>query len=554
MSDSHLSRALWLTSLRAVVATLLLVITVLIQYESCPAGVFGTLSPLYVFIASVYLLTIVYSILLRVIRDPARVIFVQIILDPLLVTALIYVTGGISSPFTFLYLLAIMVASRLLYRRGGIIAASLSSILYVALLYFQYLGYTGPLNFAPIDLSGISAGHVIYQSSVHIVAFYSMALLSSYWSEQARKDAIELDRRQRNIWELEAFNRNIVQSINTGLFTLDTHGRITSFNRAAEDITSFSCDEVIGQPLATVFLHLNLSSEGDNTSEKNNLSSFQYKNRVGRELWLSFLISPLKNADHENIGQLILFQDMTEVKAMEAQIQRQQVLASIGKLTAAMAHEIRNPLASLSGCAQMLAQDRPGNRGKFMNIILRDAERLDRLLSDFLLYARPEDSEARKIEVGQIVQEVVANIHDRASRIGMQVLIDLKSPVYIKIAPEHLSKIIENLLIKILETRPEGGEIRIDGRLVKQADGDVAVGGGEFLCLLVKYGGAGAFPEHIDSTFSPFPMIEGGVDELGLAVVCRLVEYSRGKIYFKSPPEAGQGTCYIYLPVNPAQL
>lgn len=554
MSDSHLSRALWLISLRVVVATFLLVITVLIQYQSRPAGVFGTLSPLYVFIASVYLLTVVYSILLRVIRDPGRVIFVQMILDPLLVTALIYVTGGISSPFTFLYLLVIMVASRLLYRRGGVVAASLSSILYAALLDFQYLGYIVPLNFDPIDLAAISAGHVIYQASVHIVAFYFMAFLSSYWSEQARKDAIELDRRQRNIWELEAFNRNIVQSINTGLFTLDTHGRITSFNRAAEDITAFSHNEVIGQPLATVFPHLNLSSGGDNTSAKNNLSSFQYKNREGRELCLSFLISPLKNADHENIGQLILFQDMTEVKAMEAEIQRHQVLASIGKLTAAMAHEIRNPLASLSGCAQMLGQDGSGNRGKFMNIILRDAERLDRLLSDFLLYARPEDSEARKIEAGQIAQEVVANLHDRAGRIGMQVLIDLKSPVYIKIAPEHLSKIIENLLIKILETGLEGGEIRIDGRLVQQIGEDVAVGGGSFLCLLVKYGGTGVFPDHTDSAFSPFPMIEGGVDELGLAVVYRLVEYSGGKIYFKSPPEAGQGTCYIYLPVNPAQL
>lgn len=543
-------------SLRVVVATLLLVITVLIQYQSRPAGVFGTLSPLYVFISSVYLLTVVYSILLRVVRDPGRVIFVQMILDPLLVTALIYVTGGISSPFTFLYLMVIMVASRLLYRRGGVIAASLSSILYAALLDFQYLGYIAPLNFDPIDLSGISAGHVGYQASIHITAFYFMAFLSSYWSEQARKDAIELDRRQRNIWELEAFNRNIVQSINTGLFTLDTHGRITSFNRAAEDITAFSHNEVTGQPLATVFPHLDLPSEGDNVSGNNNLSSFQYKNREGRELWLSFLISPLKNAEHENIGQLILFQDMTEIKAMEAEIQRQQVLASIGKLTAAMAHEIRNPLASLSGSAQMLGRDGSGTPGKFMNIILRDAERLDRLLSDFLLYARPEDSEARAIEVGQVVGEVVADLRERAGRIGMRVVIDLKSPVYIKIAPEHLSKIIENLLIKILEAGPEGGEVRIDGRLVQQVGEDVAVGGGSFLCLLVKSGGTGAFPHHIDSAFSPFPMIDGGADELGLAVVYRLVEYSGGKIYFKSPPpEKDQGTtCYIYLPVNPARL
>ncbi|MEW6326337.1 MAG: histidine kinase dimerization/phospho-acceptor domain-containing protein [Thermodesulfobacteriota bacterium] len=542
-------------SLRVVVATLLLVITVLIQYQSRPAGVFGTLSPLYVFIASVYLLTIVYGILLGVTRDPGRVIFVQMILDPLLVTALIYVTGGISSPFTFLYLLVIMVASRLLYRRGGVIAASLSSILYAALLDFQYLGYIVPLNFDPLDLAVISAGHVIYQASVHIVAFYFMAFLSSYWSEQARKDAIELDRRQRNIWELEAFNRNIVQSINTGLFTLDTHGRITSFNRAAEDITAFSHNEVIGQPLAAVFPYLNLSSEGDNTSGNNNLSSFQYKNREGRELCLSFLMSPLKNADHENIGQLILFQDMTEIKAMEEEIQRQQVLASIGKLTAAMAHEIRNPLASLSGCVQMLTQDRSSNRGKFINIILRDAERLDRLLSDFLLYARPEDSEAREVEVGQIVQEVAANLYDRAGRIGVQVLIDFKSPIYIKIAPEHLSRVIENLLIKILETGSDGGEIRIDGRLVQQTGGDVAVGDGNFLCLLVKYGGAGVFPHHTDSIFSPFPMIEGGVDELGLAVVYRLIEYYGGKICFKGPTKEDQGTiCYIYLPVNPTQL
>ncbi len=543
--------ALWLMSLRVVVITILLVITVFIQYQSLPAGIFVTLYPLYIFIACVYFLTIIYSLLLRVTKDPDRIILLQIVLDPILVTVLICITGGISSPFAFLYLLAIMVASRFLYRRGGVIAASLSSILYGALLCSQYVGYIGILNFNPTNLDHISGAGVLYKVCTHIVAFYFIAFLSSYWSEQARKNAVELDRKQKNIWELEAFNRDIVQSINSGLVTVDSYCRITSFNRAAEAITAFSCSEAMGQSFSVVFPHLDLLSLGSDGSVNDSLSRFQYKNREGRELWLSFSISPLQNADHENIGQLILFQDMTRIKAMEDQISRNQVLTSIGQLSAAMAHEIRNPLASLTGCVQMLVQGISGNREKLMNIILRDAERLDTLMSDFLTYARPEDSKAGEIEVRQIVEQVVSNIRERAGQIGVQLLIDLEPPIRITMFPDHLSKIIENLVFRILETMPNGGKLEIGGRLIQDTDRGAIVGDGNFFCLLINYSGTDLFPSYVDTTDNPFSAIEAVIGEFGLAVVYRLVDYCGGKIYFKSQPSQGT-TCHVYLPLKPA--
>lgn len=520
-------------SLRVVVVTIIMVITVLSQQDDFPAGTPEAFSPLYLFIISVYVLTIIYGILLKTYKKHKYIIGFQIALDPLLVTALIFLTGGIKSPFTFLYLLVIIIASQLLYRRGGVFIALLSSIFYAGLIELQSLGYSIP-HISGYILSDVPQGDIFYHTAVHVLSFNLIAFLSSYWSEQARRSHVELAEKKRDIQELTAFHRNVVQSIDCGLMTLDLKGYITSFNRAAENTTGFKAKEVLGEPLSKVFPHFDYEPDYDD-----GLQAFPYKDAKGKDLWISYTISPLMNTDSETIGKLMIFQDITEFKAMEAQMNRHRIMASIGELAATMAHEIRNPLASLSGCIQILAKEGVKERDKLMKIILRDSEKLDKLLSDFLIYARPEEGDPRRIEVNPLISEALAHAVQKMNRTDQQFAVDIHGPIHMEIAPEHLSKILENLFFAASEGRENGMKLKISAKLVDRVE-DPDLSEEPFVCLEMEY-------ERSDSTVDTDEDSIGGGDGLGLVMANRLVEYYGGKIVFKDEP--GQPRiCCVYLP------
>ncbi|MFH1146696.1 MAG: histidine kinase dimerization/phospho-acceptor domain-containing protein [Pseudomonadota bacterium] len=531
--NSHLSQALWLMSLRVVVATVLMVISVLSQQDEFSAAIPAGFSPLYLFIASLYLLTVVYGLLLKIYKRYNRVIGIQIALDPVLVTALIFITGGIKSPFTFLYLLVIIIASQLLYRRGGVLVALLSSVLYGGLIEIQWLGYTVP-PIAGYIFSDLPQRDVFYHAAIHILSFNLIAFLSSYWSEQARRSHLELAEKKRDIRELTAFHRNVVQSIDSGLLTLDLNGCITSFNRAAEKTTGFDAKAITGGPLSRVFPLFDHEQDYDD-----GLRAFPYKNAGGKDLWISYTLSPLVNTDSEVIGKLMIFQDITEFKTMEAQMNRHRIMASIGELAAAMAHEIRNPLASLGGCIQILTKNGINDRDKLMRIILRDSERLDKLLSDFLIYARPETSTPRKIEVGSAIHEIVADTAKKMNQSNRQTVIDLHKPLLTEMAPEHFSRILEDLLFAAFEGREDGMKLKISARPVDRRE-EPDLSDQSLFCLEIEC-------EEGQSTAGEGENSIGGDDGLELVMANRLVEYYGGKIVFQDEP--GRPKAWrVYLP------
>ena len=246
------SKIKWLMFLRAVVVTLLLGAASFVQIRAPHLFPYGSSHYLFVLIAFTYFLTLIYAFLLRWIGSLQTFAYVQISIDLLFITLFVYLTGGIESIFSWVYLPVIIGASIILYRRGGLYAASASSILYGALLdleFYQVIAAWGP-HFSPLSMA--QSRYAFYLLAVNIIAFYLVALLSSYLAEQIRSKEEELKVRLVDYSQLEQLYKHIVQNVPSGLITVDGEGRVTSFNRTAEKITGYRLEDVYQKEIGQI--------------------------------------------------------------------------------------------------------------------------------------------------------------------------------------------------------------------------------------------------------------------------------------------------------------
>ncbi len=472
--DSLFSRIQWLMFFRAVVVTLLLGATVIVQLRDSPF--FRYVSPVYFYalIGFTYTLTLVYALLLRRIQNLKPFAYIQILGDVFFITLLIYFTGGISSIFSWVYLLAIFSAGTILYRRGGILVASASSILYGSLLdleYYQFLLPIGGRQFSSLEPQGI---YVLYLISVNMVAFYLVAILSSYLAEQVRRKEEELKKRIIDYRQLERLYKHIVQNVVSGLVTIDESGRVTSFNRMAEEITGRKFEEVYQEEIDSLFPGLSAwsRSAGGNPGEGWNRFRLprwetRFPRKDGTSLILGFSISPLKDSSDREMGNILIFQDLTRLREMEDHLKRADRLAAVGKMAAGIAHEIRNPLASISGSIEILKDD-PGSSPQsqqLMGIVLREVNRLNTLIADFLLFARPFSPGKEKIHLNHLIEEILQMFthgpdFNRRIRLETQFQDDL----HIQGDPHQIRQVFWNLFINAAQAMPEGGTLRVELR------------------------------------------------------------------------------------------
>ncbi|MGH7274617.1 MAG: hypothetical protein ACREIQ_09200, partial [Nitrospiria bacterium] len=225
----------WLMSLRVIIVTILMGASVALKVDQ--AAQLVSLPIVYFLIAFTYLLTILYGLVLKQIRALTVFTYCQVVVDILLETSLVAVTGGLASPFTFLYLISIISASMILYRQGGMAAASASSILYGIAGNLQYLQYDRLIQ---LGAEALEPRETVYSLLINLVAFFTVAILSSNLAEKLKQARQSLQEKETGLTELKAFHENIVQSISSGLLTADLEGRVTSFNRAAQEITGLS--------------------------------------------------------------------------------------------------------------------------------------------------------------------------------------------------------------------------------------------------------------------------------------------------------------------------
>ena len=535
----------WLMVLRVVVVTALLgsaVVTEVLARPSEPG------EPLYLLIALTYLLTLLYALAWPFTAAHRRELaYAQVLGDLIIVTGIVHSTGGIESNFSFLYLISIISASIILFGRGGLLAATVASVLYGALVQALYLGAIRAYPAAAQPTAVVLPSQVVaYTIFLNVFAFYTVALLTSYLSESLRLTGRKLEEASDSLADLEAFNQTIIDSITSGLMTTDVEGRINFFNEAAANILVVDSQQAIGQEVKA------LLGEMDDFLDrlKAKLAGRRYLrmegaylNRRGEELYLGMSVSYLLFDGEKKSGFLFIFQDLTEIKRLEREVRLKENLATMGEMAAGMAHEIRNPLASISGSVQVLAEaeELTEEQKRLMDIIVRESERLSGTLTEFLAYARPPRFEPDQIDLRRVLEET-ATLFRHSSEVlpEHQIALDLpETPVMLFADPNQMKQITWNLARNALQAMPDGG--RLEMALARNGAGGVV--------MTFRDQGIGISGEEVHKVFEPFSGSFKRGSGLGLAIVYRIVKDYNGMIQVDSV--ASKGTAIsVHFPLD----
>ncbi|RJQ50503.1 MAG: PAS domain S-box protein [Nitrospiraceae bacterium] len=486
-------------------------------------------------IISLYLLSIFYALLLRWIKDHSRFFifaYVQIVVDVVAEVFLIYITGGIGSMFSFLFPLSILSAGIVLNRRDCYIIATLSSILYGLLLDLQYY------RIIISTVSFYSEKDFFYSIFAHFTAFYLVAFLSGYLSDKLHKATQSLKERDTVLSDLKAFSKYIIESMPSGVFTTDLNRRIITFNSSAQEITQLSLEQVAGKFPEEIFLFLRNSGEPADRIEGE-------MQRNGELFPVGMRISALKDGAGRPIGIIGVFQDLTELKAMEAEVKRKEKWAFIGELSASIAHELRNPLASLKASVEMLSEKKVSVEyaDRLMKIALSEMDRLNGIITDFLLYARPQKPDREPFDLHQSLRDVVMLL--QGSESGKEnVTITAKSEGRLMITGDakQMQQVFWNLGINAVDAVSEGG--RVDIYTARK---------GNKVEIVFRDTGTGINMSDMDKIFYPFFTTKEKGTGLGLSIARKIIEEHGGKIMVESGGPGNGTTFRVILPFNNEQ-
>jgi two-component system sensor histidine kinase PilS (NtrC family) len=477
-------------------------------------------------IITLYVLTVIYSLLIERIRRLFAFAYVQLVLDVIFGVTLIYITGGIESWFSFMLVLTVISSSIVLDKRAGYIIATLSSILYGTLINFQFHGLLSLSTGKPMEVKDY-----FYNIFIHIVSFYLVAYLSGYLSSRLEKTTRKLDEKATDLRDLEFFNKEVIESLPSGLFTTDLSGKVLTFNRAAEKITGCKRDSVTGRRVDEVVPYFKfpfVQSRREEAIKANGVRKV-----------IGFQITPRKDISGNSTGFIGIFQDLTELKRFEAEVKRREKWAAIGELSSNIAHEIRNPLASLKGSIEMLKDGTmpQDHRKRLMEIALKEMERLNCIITDFLTYSRPTSPEFRKFELHSILDEtteLLRNVEQNKGNISIKKKYTGK--IEMNADPQKLRQVFWNLGINAIEAMPQGGELVVSTR-----NTDTAVE------ISFEDSGVGIDKQNMEKVFYPFFTTKDNGTGLGLAIAYRIIEEHAGKINVESNP--GIGTTFeVILP------
>jgi two-component system, NtrC family, sensor histidine kinase PilS len=548
MQETDLRRKLaWLIGIRAVISTLLLGGATVAQITA--PGSFPV-DPLFFLIAATYALTIGYASTLRFVVRHRWLVDLQLGADALIVSAFIYFTGGITSFFSSLYVLPIVASATVQFRRGALLVATLSAVIYVGMVLAQYLTASGLLHdpwLAANALTLPERSAAQYIVTLNLFGFFAVAILSGSLAERVRSADARFERASTEIADLQALNQHVIDSLPSGLLTTDTDQRILTFNHAAEAITGLPFRTIAGRPLGDVLqlpagvigaLDRELGGSGAKRVE------FRYRTSDGRgDIDLGASITHLETPGGR-AGFLITFQDVTDIKRLEREVGMQQRLAAVGEMAAGIAHEIRNPLASMSGSIQILRQELPlsTEQEQLMDIVLRESERLNTTIRSFLAYARPQRFAIARLDVRRALNDTALLLRNSAEvREGHTVDVEVPSSELWYDADEgQIKQIVWNLATNGLRAMPDGGRLRLMASFEPSSDGVV---------IAVQDEGIGIPAEELDGLFQPFHGSFASGTGLGLAIVHRIVTDYNGEIRVDSRPGAGT-TVSVRLPAR----
>lgn len=532
-------------TLRMVIIITLLGSAILIQLVS---RTILPINPLYFLIFLTSFFTLMYAIAYTKMRKLEILAYLQFTGDVLVITLLCYFTGGVKSPFSFLYILVVISSSILLYRRGSLFVASISSISYGMLADLLYLGVIPYYDYQPSEILEISSRLIYYYIFIHIFGFYTTAILSSYLSERLRRTRTALEEMDEDLSDLRILHQKVIDSMNTGLIITNLNGRINFINEAGGQILGLPPERILGTTVQNLFQEPIPLREFKALLEDNKLDRIErsfLKNEQNVCL-IGMNLSFLHSQRGVPSGLILIFQDITQVRKMEQQIRMQERMAALGTMAAGIAHEVRNPLAAIRGSVQMLNDDLQlsDEQKQLMEIVLTESLRLDHTIQNFLNYAKPKQV-LKRMEDLKTMTEGMLNFIQKSPdcKETHRIVFNSSSEEFIhEFDVNQMKQVIWNLSINALHAMPNGGQLKVT--LERDLYGNVL--------LTFKDDGIGIDTNRLESIFDPFQKSTTGGSGLGMAIVYRIVQDHNGTISIDSKP--GQGTqIRLVLPARAAQ-
>lgn len=475
----------------------------------------------------------------------------QFVIDLCAVTLVVWKLGvGISNPFTLFYLLVIAAASILLGRQGGFSVAILAYLFYASLV----IGLTyGAIPAAALTVPpGEEPFALAYNLFIHLFAFVAIAILTAALIRRLERTQQELEVEREDLARLQLVHRDVIESIQSGLITIDLEGRITSVNRAGTEILQRSEDELLGTAITDTELFDETAWRRHSATARDQEDRHRAEveiERDGATVHIGFSLSRLHDGRGEQKGLILIFQDFTRWRELEEQVRIKDRMAAVGELAAGIAHEIGNPLAAISGSVQLLSQaseSQPGEH-RLLEILLKESQRLDRTIKGFLRFARPRERSTVRFDVAELLAEnceLLRNSSELREPHRLEVELDPPS-VELHADPDQISQIFWNLVRNALKAMEDGGVLRVAGH----PDGDRYV-------LEVSDTGHGMDEEERANLFHPFHSFFDTGTGIGMAIVYRIVEEHGGTVSVSSHP--GDGTrIVVELPgvsVQPGEI
>lgn len=527
--DATLERRLWrLAFFRVVMITTLLAIAIWVEMVS---ETLLQVNSLYLLIVATYVLTLLHSVSLHLLGPRVALVYAQVVGDLLIITGLVYLTGGIGTRAGFMLLYPISVLSGSVMLQGrGLQLAGLATLFYAGILGAVHAGLVPPQGL--VDVPFLAEKHLFFSVFVLGVACATVALTGSYFSQSLRRVGEELEEAAEQVADLKELNEVIVSSIHSGLLTADAEGRVLYVNPYGERILGKKSAEMRGRTIREVFG----ASALDPVSLKARSPvrglvrlDLSYDRPDGTLLTLGVSASPLETGGG---GDLLVFQDLTEVRRLEQEVRLKEELAAVGEMAAYLAHEIRNPLGSISGSAQVLLAERSisPEHERLLEIIRRESKRLSQTLEQFLFQVRPPRHTLGPVDLGPAIAEAAMLLRN-SPEVGPLHAVEFSAdqgPHMCLADRDRILQVFWNLTRNGLEAMPNGGVLHIG--LTRR---------GEEILLSVRDEGRGIEGREQRRLFEPFQSGARGGTGLGLSIVYRIVKEHSGDITVRSAPRRG---------------